>query len=543
MTMTVATRSAPRRVFAVALAAIGLTVLALASSRLRGLFANTALLATGTLAISLPVGAMLGIVLAKIDVPGRRLLAWLLVGLLFVPLYVQAAAWQAVLGSGGWLDQLRQGEGYSNPWLVGWQGAIWIHAMAALPWVALLTAASLATVERRLEEESLLDASPPRVLLRVSLRRGGGGLIAAAACVAMTCATEITVTDLFQIRTFAEEIYTDAALGQLAAPDAFLASDLILGVAALAIFAGAALWLVAPWLPAAASVAADASWKWRPQRGRLAIGAAVWLLAAAVVVVPMAGLAWKAGIAVEQRDGEFQRSWAAEKALTMVAQSPWEHRREWGWSLAIGGAAAASAVAVGLLLAWLARLRPRAALPLGAATAIALALPAPLLGVWLIGLMNQPEQSSLAWLTTLYDRSILAPALVQTARALPLVGLWLWSQLATVPRDLLEAARSEGAGPMAQLVRVAVPVRLPGVAAAGSTALAIAVGVLSATLLVAPPGVTTISMRVFELLHKGVDDRVAALALAIFGIMGLVAAGLGMIAAWRRRRVSEPPLG
>ena len=51
--------------------------------------------------------------------------------------------------------------------------------------------------------------------------------------------------------------------------------------------------------------------------------------------------------------------------------------------------------------------------------------------------------------------------------------------------------------------------------------LAIAVGELAATVLVVPPGPTTISVRIFSLIHYGVDDRVASICLAL--ILGLTA--------------------
>src|SRR5215213_1140751 len=120
-----------RGAFAFLLATVALLIMA--SVRLRGLLLNTALLAGGTIAIALPLGGLLGVIIAKVDVPGRRILSWLLVGLLFVPLYVQAGAWNAVLGTGGWIPQALAGDGYASPWLAGWRGAIWIHAMGAVP--------------------------------------------------------------------------------------------------------------------------------------------------------------------------------------------------------------------------------------------------------------------------------------------------------------------------------------------------------------------------------------------------------------------------
>lgn len=514
----------------------------LASQRLQGLLANTATLALGTLAIAFPLGVCFGVALAKIEFPGRRLLALLLAGLLFVPIYVQAAAWNGALGTGGWLTQWLAGETYAKPWLAGWRGAIWIHAMGAVPWIALLGAASLRTVERRLEEESLLDASPLTVLGRVSLRRGAGGFWAGAMWVAIVCATEIAVTDLFQIRTFAEEIYTEATLGPLGAlPGGLLQTDLAVGVALIAAAVGVALLLTLPWLPTAASIAVEQTWKWRPRpASRPWIAGGVWLLAALMLAPPLASLVWKSGIEVTQRDGAFERSWSLAKAAAMVAESPWEHRRECGWSLVIGVMAMAATTLIGVLLAWQARC-PRWGRALATTVAIAIAVPAPLWGVWAIDALNHPADSIWSPLTFLYDRTLLAPAALQTIRALPIVGLWLWSQLASVPQDLLEAARSEGAGPLTRLWRVALPLRWTGVAAAAGMSFVLAVGELSASLLVLPPGVTTISVRIFQLLHYGVDDRVAALALSVFVALAALALLTAAITTRRCRQNSSAP--
>jgi ABC-type spermidine/putrescine transport system permease subunit II len=126
---------------------------------------------------------------------------------------------------------------------------------------------------------------------------------------------------------------------------------------------------------------------------------------------------------------------------------------------------------------------------------------------------------------------------VQFVRALPLVTLWLWSQLATISDDLLDAARSEGAGAWTRFWRIALPLRRPALAAALAAALALAVGELSATLLVLPPGATTISVHVFQLLHYGVDDRVSALCLSIFG---LIAASVLAASIYGRARMALP---
>jgi len=546
------------------LLAAALALLASSTARLQGLFLNTMLFAVASAAISVPMGMLLGLAVAKIDLPGRRALAWLLAGLLLAPLYVQAAAWQTVLGAGGWMADWLRSDGYADPWLVGWRGALWVQGMAGVPWVALAVAASLATVERKLEEESLLDARPWRVLCRVSLPRAAGGVLAAAAWIAVVAATEIAVTDLYQVRTFAEEVYTQAALGPLlswsdggdlppaatrgaptggglgggpgvtapAFATSFLSSELAMGTTALVLVVLAGLWCVIRWLPPAASILADAGWRWRPAgRERTWLAAAVGLLVAAAVIAPLAGLAWKAGIEVHRVDGQYRRSWSATKAVELVMRSPWENRREWGWSLAIGALAATAATAVGVLCGWWARVRSAAAAPLAAAIALGLAVPAPLLAAWVIALLNQPLDSPVSWLAVVYDRTLTAPVLVQAVRAAPLAALWMWSQMASVPPDLLEAARCEGARPAALLWRVALPLRLTGLAAGAAAALVVALGEVSATILVLPPGVTTVPVQVFQLLHYGLDDKVCALCLSILAMLGV---GM-LLASWAWR--------
>ena len=72
----------------------------------------------------------------------------------------------------------------------------------------------MCAVEPELEESALLDYGPAGVLLRVTLRRAWGAIAAAALAVAVLTAGDMTVTDLLQIRTYAEEAYLQYSLGR-----------------------------------------------------------------------------------------------------------------------------------------------------------------------------------------------------------------------------------------------------------------------------------------------------------------------------------------
>jgi ABC-type spermidine/putrescine transport system permease subunit II len=53
---------------------------------------------------------------------------------------------------------------------------------------------------------------------------------------------------------------------------------------------------------------------------------------------------------------------------------------------------------------------------------------------------------------------------------------------------------------------------------------------LACSILVVPPGVTTVPIRVFGLIHAGVDDQVAGLCLLLFvGVAAAVAAVLWLL--------------
>ena len=189
--------------------AIGVCLWWFADPRTRLLLLNTATLAAATCAISVPIGTLLAMMLTRTDLPGRRPFAVLIGVLLFVPLYVQVAAWQAGFGLLGWYTVANQG----IAWVEGWRGTIWVHSLTAIPWVMLIVAVALRYVEPELEEEALLEGSPAQVFWKVTLRRAAAGIGAAALWVAVSSAGEMTITDLFQIRTYAEELYTQTAIG------------------------------------------------------------------------------------------------------------------------------------------------------------------------------------------------------------------------------------------------------------------------------------------------------------------------------------------
>jgi iron(III) transport system permease protein len=510
------------------IAALAVASLLLAEDRTRSLAFNTLKLVAGTLAISLPLGALLGILIVRTDLPLRRVAAAAIGLLLIVPLYLQAGAWQSGFGPYGWYT-LAFGGG-DDPWLWKWRGTIFVHAMAALPWVALFVGLAARQVEPELEEAALLDAPAWRVFCYVTLRRIWPAIGLASLWVALLVATDMTVTDLYQVRTYAEEVYVDFAAPTdiHAAPLGPWVGALVVGAftaGAIMLCAGAAQYS-ARLLPRKPVVFALGKWRWPAA----AITACVLFI---LLGVPMVNLVYKAGVIAQPTEAGVARFWSTGKCLHIVAASPMRYKKQFGLSLLIAAGAATIALAGSVPLAWFAKRGGLPAAPAVLIGAASLAIPAPLLGIGLIHLFND-SSLPLAWL---YD-TIAAPIIGQAIRALPLAIFISWLAFRSIPRDQFEAAALDGAGACARFFRVALPQRRPALAAAWLTAFLVAFNELPTTLLLQPPGTMTLPVQIYQLMHGTGEDLLAGIVLFLlvaYTITGAIALAVLSLAGASQR--------
>ena len=514
---------------AVALTAIGL----LSPSDTRLALLNSARLAAGATAIALPLGSLLAILIARFDLPGRRLAAAALGVLLFLPLYVQLSGWEAAAGRIGWWT-VNFGS-MEQPLVAGMRGAIIVHGLAAVPWVALIVGLGLAQIDRAQEEAALLVLPPAGVLARVTLPQCLPFFVAAAIWTAIGTTSEMTVTNIFLMnatrekfeRTYTEQFYSKFSL----TGDAGQATLAVLpGVLSLIVLVLASLWIAAAFsrrrklIPAGGSLVFPAG-MWRP-----AAAALLWLIVTLLVAVPIAALINKAGFVV-LHEGELRtRSWSLLAAMHEVAAAPRRFAVDFSWTLRVAAAAATAALICGTALAWLARGSGWRTWPALAAVVLGVAIPGPLVGVALIQLLNHDLPPRLAWsggskswLLILYDHTPLAPILAQSIRALPLATLIAWHSFRTLADDVLAAAALGGCSPPLTLWRIALPQRRRALCAAWLAAFAVAAGDLAWVHLVTPPGMDLIQRRVFGLVHSGVEEQVAAIGLVNIAAYSLLA--------------------
>jgi ABC-type Fe3+ transport system permease subunit len=103
----------------------------------------------------------------------------------------------------------------------------------------------------------------------------------------------------------------------------------------------------------------------------------------------------------------------------------------------------------------------------------------------------------------------------------------LSASLGQVSNSFEEAAEVAGASWLRIFVRIVLPQIRTGLAAAWVVSFIFAFGELGATVLVSPPGETTLPVRIYTLIANAPSSQVAALALMQAGVILLPLAALG----------------
>ncbi len=510
--------------------------------RILGLARNTVLLVAGTELLALPLGVAGAVLLYRTDLPLRRPLRFLAVLTLFVPLPLFASGWEAALGSGGWLPvavwnrlapndpDLMPGGRLWKPWGQGLDAAVWIHAMGAIPWVIVLVGQGLCWVDRELEEDALTAAGPWRVLSRVTLRRSLAAVVAAALWVALQTATDVNVTDLMQVRTFAEEVYT-----QLVRPEpdatapttqAVVARAVAVSIPAVllasALIVGAAMWWERRLPPLATLSRSPRPFRLGPARGPVLL--VTLALVGVLAGVPLASLLWKAGA------GGSPPHWSAAVAWDHVRSAVQVRSRLVLGNLAQALVTGAVTGLLGLVVCWLAVGCRAFRLGVLLLMAAAWATPGPVIGIGLkdtfLLLMDATRSGWVAQL--LYYGPSPAPVCwAWLLRFFPCAVALLWPVVRLLPPELRDAARVDGATPLQELRHVVWPLCSVAWFRAAWAVAVLSLGELSASKLAETPGSSTFAHGIFDQMHYGVTNDVAAHCLVL---LAFVAVGAGVVA-------------
>ncbi len=167
-----------------------------------------------------------------------------------------------------------------------------VHAFAVLPWVVLLAGVGYRAVETELEDAAILDLPAWRVALQVTLRRSVGALAGASLGLALIVSGDMTVTDLLQVRTYAEEAYIQYQIGQGPAATASVTLPPLVVLGTLSIVLARCVLGVEP-ARLVTMIASSRLWRLGPYR--LPVGVIVGSLVACLAGLPLVSLTWWAG--------------------------------------------------------------------------------------------------------------------------------------------------------------------------------------------------------------------------------------------------------
>jgi iron(III) transport system permease protein len=459
---------------------------------------KTIVLASLVAASAAVIGTALAWLVARSDVPYRRVFAVLVPLPLVFPSFVGALALRASVSPGGLLesvlgpvgvDRLPQVDGLFGSWLV--------LTLFTYPYVQLPVAARLRSLGPSVEESArLLGRRPLAVFFQVVLPQARTAIAAGTLLVFLYAVSDFGAVDLLGYPALTRVIYANRVLRR----DLALALGLVLAIVALLVTIAerrvgrnAA---VASGLRTKRSLTVPLGpWRWP-----VFALAAFFLLNA--IVAPVASLVhWtRRGISSGSLDVSDADLWAP--VLNTAG---------------ISIVTALVAVVVVLPLAFLAtRYRSRVAGPALTLVVGGFALPGIVIALSVVFLsLNTPVLDTLYQTFPLLVLAYVVHFGAQSVRAASVA-------VGSVPGRLDDAARMLGAGRWRRLLRIDAPLMAPGLAAGGGLVLLSTMKELPATLLLAPTGFETLATRIWSATEENALAEAGLAALVLLLVSGLL---------------------
>lgn len=450
----------------------------LLEARQRTLLLNSALLATEAAALATLIGVPLGFGLARSRRGRTAAVRVALAAPLLLPPYILALAWVYAGASAGRF----------SAWTHTLPAAAVVLALVYYPVVMLATEAALRQIDPHLEEAGLIAAGPVRVLSRITLPLVAPAVGGAALIVFVLAISEFGVPALLRVRVYTTEVFTAFA----ALFDFSRATALTLPLLVLAAGTGAIAARVLSSRVVAGhrhgNVAPIGAGPWRAPIGVVAVAAVL-----AAIVLPTLVLAREAG------------------GMAAAVRGAWPSIRI---SLLLAAAGATLVLAIGGVAGYArARAAPRIGRVVDVVCVVLFAVPSTVIGVALIAMWNRPGPLGAVYGT--FGMLLL----VYAARFVPVATLIVSASVRQIPPSHEEAAVVAGAGWLRTVTGIVIPQITRGLAAAWVVAFVFAFGELGASILVSPPGESTLPIRIYTLIANTPSTVVASLALLQLGVI------------------------
>ncbi len=432
----------------------------------------------------------------------------LVLSLLLIPLYVQATAWSAGFGVQGWFRLSQVSAALSPSRAIA--SVIWIHAMAATPVCFLFCALGLNRAFDSRTRQSLIDFGPWVSMGTVLIPKLWPWIAASALwSVAMT-GNDMVITNLFQVPTITESVYQQVQFNELH-------QGSIGQACSFAILVGAMVLLIASvFLRRVSSESSETSGPADFQAFE-AQGIVRWLgtilgwgIVSIAVLIPLANLLVKAGWVATMENDQARRGWSPLVLIDSILQSR-TFTNEILWSVQLGLYSSIVAIVLAVVLVRCSTMAWAAWLTIGL-SAFLMAIPGPIVNLVVLMLFDRSEPE---WVGFLADRTLIGPILAQQTRCLPIVFGVLWLANQRYQRHNENLVRLDQGLPFITRMWIHAKAMSTPIAMAFAVSFFVSFADLATYLLVQPPQVTTVAMRMFDLLHYGIKNRESGLALSL----------------------------
>lgn len=469
------------------------------------LLARSVGVAAGAALGATALGAAVGLLLEGARPRGRWVLWYGVAAAFLIPHYAVAVAWIEILGEHGHVARAVRGLGlgWAPPNLYTARGAVFVMSLVLYPIAAVAAALGLRRLDGRWREAAALSVGPLRRWTGVVLPLLAPYIIAAFCATFLLALLEFALPSLLQVTLYTERIHTRF--------NAFydMRGGMLLGLP----LAGAGVAVVA---------LAWAAWRQRfdaPQARAMIVSSAPFrylaFIIVALVVVVTAGLPLAALL---------YRAWP----LSSMVDAWVTAREEVAAGALLGAGTASCVVALGGAMAWTAHVRPRWRAGF-ASTLLPYLVTGPTLAIALILLWNHSD-----WRGIVYDSPMIL-ILASTARYLFIGYFGALIAARLMNRGWFEAAELAGIPSRRQLMGLTLPLLAPWLALVGGFVFLLGFTEVDTAVLLAPPGYTPVSVRVFGLMHYGPDRLVAALCLLLVAVILAALAAMHIVAAYALR--------
>lgn len=444
------------------------------------LLANTLFVGASATGIAIPTGLFLAILGFKTRWAGRWVLVLILFLLACVPIYVTSTAFLAAIGLDACFGSAA--------------AAALVHGVVSIPLAALLIGLGLVATDPAVEEAALLEQSAWRVVRSVSIPQSAWSIAAATLIIFWLVVTDYSIADALQVRTFAEEIFTQYQLkGERVRPFILALPPMVFMAGAFFMLQRQARFFATPLFQGPA----------REPFMPLLSGGPRWLAWSATLVLMIGAIGALAMLI--SRIGSLRQ---LQTAIVSI-------RRDWLTTATVACLTAGTVAVLSFSCAWVLAKGARWKILTGLTLLCLIAIPAPTLGMTLLWYFNRSEP---AWLMDLieplYARTPLVYVLAIGLRFLPVGVLIILPGVYRLPDSHDDAARTDGAGRLQRLVWVYWPACRVNIALAFLILMILAVGEFNCVHIVSPPGIETLSKRFAGFIHSGIQTDIATICLA-----------------------------